>query len=94
MADLGLPRCLSILSSPQVRLGQLLNVMHHAAQVPLRVERKTPSVRRSKHLCADAGYRGKRALHIIASHGYEIPSLAEGRAKIPLTINLQILVDD
>jgi hypothetical protein len=26
------------------------------------VKRKTPSTRRSKHLCADAGYRGWRAL--------------------------------
>lgn len=34
------------------------------------VKRKTPSKRRSKHLCADAGYRGKRALEIIDSHGY------------------------
>jgi hypothetical protein len=33
-------------------------------QVPqaIMVKRKTPSQRRSKHLCADAGYRGKRAL--------------------------------
>jgi IS5 family transposase len=34
------------------------------------VKRKTPSTRRSKHLCADAGYRGWRALEIIESHGY------------------------
>jgi transposase len=34
------------------------------------VKRKTPATRRSKHLCADAGYRGKRALAIIESHGY------------------------
>ena len=34
------------------------------------VKRKTPSIRRSKHLCADAGYRGRRALEIIESHGY------------------------
>jgi IS5 family transposase len=34
------------------------------------VKRKTPSIRRSKHLCADAGYRGWRALEIIESHGY------------------------
>jgi hypothetical protein len=30
------------------------------------VKRKTPSVRRSKHPCADAGYRGRRTLAIIA----------------------------
>jgi len=36
----------------------------------IMVKRKTPSVRRSKHLCADAGYRGRPALEIIESHGY------------------------
>ncbi len=40
------------------------------------VKRKTPSVRRSKHLCADAGYRGWRALEIIESHGY-IPHVVD-----------------
>jgi len=34
------------------------------------VKREQPAVRRSKHLCADAGYRGRRALEIIESHGY------------------------
>ena len=34
------------------------------------VKRKMPSIRRSKHLCADAGYRGRPALEIIKSHGY------------------------
>jgi hypothetical protein len=32
-------------------------------------KRKTPAIRRSKHLCADASYRGWRALEIIESHG-------------------------
>ena len=36
----------------------------------IMVKRKTPSVRRSKHLCADAGCRGKPAMEIIESHGY------------------------
>ena len=36
----------------------------------IMVKRKTPSTRRSKHLCADAGYRGCRALQIIEAHGY------------------------
>ena len=36
----------------------------------IMVKRKTPSARRSKHLCADNGYRGWRALEIIESHGY------------------------
>jgi hypothetical protein len=30
----------------------------------------SPSKRRSRHLCADAGYRGKNALSIIVAHGY------------------------
>jgi hypothetical protein len=34
------------------------------------VKRKTPNQRRSKHLCADAGYRGKRAVEIIESRDY------------------------
>jgi IS5 family transposase len=38
----------------------------------IMVKRKTPSVRRSKHLCADAGDRGRRALEILESHG-DIP---------------------
>lgn len=40
------------------------------------VKRKRPSQRRSKHLCADAGYRGRRALQIIESHGY-IPHVVD-----------------
>ena len=36
----------------------------------IMVKRKTPRIRRSKHLCADAGYRGWRALEAIESHGY------------------------
>ncbi|MFY9476189.1 MAG: IS5 family transposase, partial [Aquabacterium sp.] len=34
------------------------------------IKRKAPPKRRSKHLCADAGYRGKPAAKIIAQHGY------------------------
>ena len=34
------------------------------------VKRKAPSVRRSKHLCADAGYMGGRAKKIIDEHAY------------------------
>ena len=34
------------------------------------VKRLTPKQRRSKHLCADAGYRGKNAMKIILAHGY------------------------
>jgi len=34
------------------------------------VKRPRPTVRRSKHLCADAGYRSKATAGIIESHGY------------------------
>ena len=34
------------------------------------VKRKMPTRRRSKHLCADAGYTGKPALQLIERHGY------------------------
>jgi transposase len=34
------------------------------------LKRAEPPQRRSKHLCADAGYYGKAALAIIEAHGY------------------------
>ena len=34
------------------------------------VKRKMPTERRSKHLCADAGYAGEPALQLIELHGY------------------------
>ena len=34
------------------------------------VKRPNPKQRRSKHLCADAGYRGKKAMAIILAQGY------------------------
>ena len=36
----------------------------------LVVKRPNPKQRRSKHLCADAGYRGKKAMAIILAQGY------------------------
>ena len=36
----------------------------------IMVKRPSPLKRRSKHLCADAGYRGKNAMRIILAHGY------------------------
>ena len=36
----------------------------------IMVKRKTPPQRRNKHLCADAGYRGKPAIKVILDHGY------------------------
>ena len=34
------------------------------------VKRATPPIRRSKHLCADAGYRSRATAQIIEEHGY------------------------
>jgi hypothetical protein len=34
------------------------------------ITKPSPPKRRSKHLCADAGYKGKRAKDIILRHGY------------------------
>lgn len=34
------------------------------------IKRKMPTERRSKHLCADAGYTGEPALQLIELHGY------------------------
>lgn len=42
----------------------------------IMVKRPSPSKRRSKHLCADAGYRGKDAMKIILAHGY-IPHVVD-----------------
>lgn len=36
----------------------------------IQVRRRIPPKRRSKHLCADAGYFGSPALKIILKHGY------------------------
>jgi len=43
------------------------------------VQRAVPSERRSKHLCADAGYTGDAALRSIEAHGY-IPHI-KGRGQ-------------
>ena len=42
------------------------------------VKRPQPTSRRSKHLCADAGYRSKSTAAIIESHGY-IPHVVDRR---------------
>ena len=52
------------------RLDEVLNAMV--------VKRKCPPIRRSKHLCADAGYRSAENLHIIEAHGY-IPHVVSRR---------------
>ena len=36
----------------------------------IQVKRPLPAKRRSKHLCADAGYTGAPALRLMQAHGY------------------------
>ena len=43
------------------------------------IKKPQPAIRRSKHLCADAGYTGAPALSIIEQHGY-IPHI-KGRGQ-------------
>ena len=45
------------------------------------VARINPGQRRSKHLCADAGYRGRAARETIESHRY-IPHVASRRQEL------------
>ena len=70
----GVPLSLVVTGANQHDVTQLDQVLQ-----AIMVKRKTPVTRRSKHLCADAGYRGWRALEIIESHGY-IPHVV-GRRK-------------
>lgn len=42
------------------------------------VKRQPPPIRRSKHLCADAGYRSRAARAVIDEHGY-IPHVVDRR---------------
>jgi IS5 family transposase len=44
----------------------------------IAIKRPMPVKRRSKHLCADAGYRGAELLRIIEWHGY-IPHVVDRR---------------
>jgi transposase len=53
------------------QLGAVLNA--------IMIERPSPTARRHKHLCADAGYTGAHSLKTIQEHGY-IPHV-KGRAK-------------
>lgn len=42
------------------------------------IERERPPLRRSKHLCADAGYRSDENVRIMEAHGY-IPHVVDRR---------------
>ena len=70
----GVPLSLVVTGANRHDVTQLDKVLQ-----AIMVKRKTPTIRRSKHLCADAGYRGQPALQIIKSHGY-IPHVV-GRRK-------------
>ena len=48
------------------------------------IKKPRPPTRRSKHLCADAGYTGAPALSIIEKHGYILTS--RGAGKRPLSL--------
>jgi putative transposase len=61
----GVPLSL-IVSGANVNDGKRLDEVLSA----IMVKRITPAQRRSKHLCADAAYRGEAYLCIIESHGY------------------------
>ena len=45
------------------------------------VKRPMPTERRSKHLCADAGYRGGELRRIMEWHGY-IPHVVDRRKEV------------
>lgn len=67
----GVPLSLAVTGANEHDVTQIDSVL-----TAIVVKRKAPSVRRSKHLCADTGYRGKRAQQIIESHGY-IPHVVD-----------------
>ena len=71
----GVPLSLVVTGANQHDVTQLEAVLQ-----AIMVKRKKPNVRRNKHLCADAGYRGWRALEIIESHGY-IPHVVGRRTE-------------
>lgn len=61
----GVPLSLVVTGANRHDVSQL-----EAVLTAIMVKRATPPQRRSKHLCADAGYTGAPALAIIEKHGY------------------------
>lgn len=61
----GVPLSLVVTGANRHDVSQLEAVLK-----AIMVKRATPPQRRSKHLCADAGYTGAPALEIIEKHGY------------------------
>ena len=61
----GVPLSL-IVTAANVNDGKRLDEVLKA----IAVKRERPPIRRSKHLCADAGYRSAENLRVIDEHGY------------------------
>lgn len=61
----GVPLSLVVTGANRHDVSQLATVLD-----AIQVKRAQPPKRRSKHLCADAGYTGAPALAIISSQGY------------------------
>lgn len=61
----GVPLSLVVTGANRHDVSQLETVL-----TAIQVKRPNPPQRRSKHLCADAGYRGAPAMQTILSHGY------------------------
>ena len=61
----GVPLSLIVTGANRHDVSQL-----EAVLAAIMIKRPRPSQRRSKHLCADAGYTGAPALDTIALHGY------------------------
>ena len=55
-----------------------IGAMLEAVLQAIVVTRRQPPHRRSKHLCADAGYRSRAGLETINAHGY-IPHVVDRR---------------
>lgn len=61
----GVPLSLVVTGANRHDVSQLGAVLEK-----IMVKRAAPTRRRSKHLCADAGYTGEPALQLIEQHGY------------------------
>ncbi|MGQ0503296.1 MAG: transposase, partial [Panacagrimonas sp.] len=61
----GVPLSLVVTGANRHDVSQLAAVLDAVI-----VDRPSPALRRSQHLCADAGYTGAPALKIIEAHGY------------------------
>jgi IS5 family transposase len=60
----GVPLSLVVTGAHRHDVSQLESVL-----AAIQVTRPNPPQRRSKHLCADAGYRGESAMRTLLAHG-------------------------